>query len=286
MLVGGVPAEEYRQERYERGQRPHVEQRVQNGALSHGDRVLERADDGVVPVHADTAQVQYGRRREVHVQAVPDVTHDVTKHPLAGDLDAGVERHGAQGHQEVGESQRHHVVVGEYAELAVPDHADHHQRVAQHGAQYYRAHGHRFDDEHRAHRGGHAAATVIRASRCSDAGPGLVPGHRLRRLVALADPAPDTGPYAAARRTVTANTRLRTTRSRLRSVVPPCLWVHGGRPTAGRRSHRAGVTTVTVMVLSATIAFFQRLRLTQSPVTQNAIKHKFRLSPFFPKNLS
>jgi len=197
MFGGRVPTEEYRQKRYERRQRPHVQQHVKNRALRHGDRVLQRADDGVVPVHADAAQVQYGRGREVHVQAVPHVAHDVPEHPFAGDLNAGIERHGAQGDQEVGERQRHDVVVGEYAELPVPHHADHHQCVAQHRAQYYRTHGHRLQDEHRAHGAGHvvchrsAPAATYDVDAAADSGRTAVSGHRVRRFVVRSDRATD-----------------------------------------------------------------------------------------------
>lgn len=199
MFGGRVPTEKYRQERYERRQRPHVQQHVQNGALRHGYRVLQRADYGVVPVHADAAQVQYGRGGEVHVQAVPHVTHDVAEHPLSGDLDAGVERHGAQSDQEVGERQRHDVVVGEYAELPVPHHAYHHQRVAQHRAQYYRTHGHCLQYEHRAHGAGHvvrhrsasATAAAYDVDAATDSGRTAVSGHRVRRFVVRSDRAAD-----------------------------------------------------------------------------------------------
>jgi len=206
MFGGRVPTEEYRQERYERRQRPHVQQHVQNGALRHGDRVLQRADDGVVPVHADAAQVQYGRGREVHVQAVPHVAHDVAEHPLSGDLDAGVERHGAQGDQEVGERQRHDVVVGEYAELPVPHHADHHQRVAQHRAQYYRTHGHRLQDEHRAHGAGHVVRHRSASAAAADSGRTAVSGHRVRRFVVRSDRATDRANAAAGATVVAPDT--------------------------------------------------------------------------------
>lgn len=137
MFGGRVPTEEYRQERYERRQRPHVQQHVQNGALRHGDRVLKRADDGVVPVHADAAQVQYGRGGEVYVARVPHVAHEVPENPLAADQLAGVKRHRHHGHQHVGERQRHDEVVCDHPQPGMSGHGHDHQQVA---AEIGRAH--------------------------------------------------------------------------------------------------------------------------------------------------
>lgn len=266
MLVGGVPAEEYGQERDERGQRPHVEQRVEYGALRHCDRVLKRADYRVVPVHADATQVQYRRGAEVHVQAVPHITHHVPEHPLAGDLDAGIERHRAQCNQEIGERQRHHVVVGEYTELAMPHHADHHQCVAQYRAKDNRAHGHRLDDQHRSHRAGHrrsrragrrtaAGAAVCHAThgrrRRSRRRRHLASGRRPSRLVALADHGAPNARYHAAARAVTRGRRLlAAARPQVRVVRPPNLQVHGGRPPTGGRSHFPGWRSSRLRLLS------------------------------------
>lgn len=57
VIPGGVPAEEDRREGDERGCEPRVEQHDRHHPLGHVDGVLERLDDRVVPVHADTAEM-------------------------------------------------------------------------------------------------------------------------------------------------------------------------------------------------------------------------------------
>lgn len=136
-----VPAGEYRRERYEHGRHPHRGQHDHRPGLGHDQRIVERLNDGVVPVHADAAQVKYGHGGEVHVHRVPHVAHEPAEHPAAGQLEAGVEAHGEYGHQHVGQGQRHDEVVGDHPQLAVPHHAHHDQQVAEQRGHHYEAHG-------------------------------------------------------------------------------------------------------------------------------------------------
>ena len=46
-----------------------------------------------LPIHADTAQMQYGGRAKQNIISVEDVTHSPAENPLARDLHAGVEGH-------------------------------------------------------------------------------------------------------------------------------------------------------------------------------------------------
>ncbi|KAJ1522850.1 hypothetical protein ONE63_001998 [Megalurothrips usitatus] len=134
VVVGRVPAGEDGHEADEGGQDPDVGQHEADGAVRHDDGVLQGPHDGVVPVHRDAAQVQDGRGREVHVQRVPQVAHVLAEQPHPRQLHAGVERHGAQGDEQVRHGQRHDVVVGDDAQLAVPHHRDDDQGVAEDGA--------------------------------------------------------------------------------------------------------------------------------------------------------
>jgi len=124
---GRVPASKYRRERYEHRRHPHGRQHDYRPGLGHDQWVVQGLDNGVVPVHADAAQVQYGHGGEVHVHRVPDIAHEPTEHPAAGHLEAGVEAHCEYGHQHVGQGQRHDEVVGDDAQLAVTHHTHHHQ---------------------------------------------------------------------------------------------------------------------------------------------------------------
>jgi len=74
--------------------------------------------------------VQYGRGGEVHVARVPHIAHEVPEYPLAADQLAGVERHRHDGHQHVGERQRHDEVVGDHPEPGVSGDGHDHQQVA------------------------------------------------------------------------------------------------------------------------------------------------------------
>lgn len=103
ILVRGVPAVEYRHERYDARRHPRDQQQERHQPFGDQNRILERLYDRVVPVHADATQVQYGCGGEVHVTGVPHVAHKVPEHPFTADLLAGVERHGHDRHQHVGE---------------------------------------------------------------------------------------------------------------------------------------------------------------------------------------
>lgn len=135
-----VPAHEDGGERDGGRHEPHVRDHERHGPVRHSDGVLQRPHYGVVAVHTDAAQVEYGHCAEVNVQRVPHVAHEVAEHPLARQLDRGVERHRAQSYQQVGQRQRDHVVVGDDAQLAVAEHADDDERVAEHGAEDDGAH--------------------------------------------------------------------------------------------------------------------------------------------------
>lgn len=143
-LVRGVPAVEYGHERDDAGRHPRDQQQERDQPLGDQHRVLERFDDRVVPVHADAAQMQYGRGAEVHVAGVPHVAHEVPEQPPAADQLAGVERHHDDSHQHVGERQRHDEVVGDHPKPRVPGHGHDHQQVAADRRQYDDGHYRRF----------------------------------------------------------------------------------------------------------------------------------------------
>ena len=149
MLLRGVPTHKDRYEADESRQDPRAAQHASDRPLSHDHRVLEGADDGVIPVHADAAQVKDRRGGEVNVQRVPHVAHEPTEQPLAtGQLGRGVKRHRAHGHQEVGRRQAHHVTVCHHAQPSVPPHAGDHQGVAQNRGRDDAAHDDPLDHHH------------------------------------------------------------------------------------------------------------------------------------------
>lgn len=139
VLLGRVPAEEYWQEGYDGRRYPAGEQHAVDDALRYADRIAERLDDGVVTIHRDEHEMEDRARAEVDVEGVPDVAHVVAEHPAAGYLDRGVEGHGEHGDEHVREGERDDEVVGHDAELAMPDHRDHDEEVAEHRGGYYRA---------------------------------------------------------------------------------------------------------------------------------------------------
>lgn len=148
ILVGRVPTVEYGHERYDARRHPGDQQEERHQPLGDQHRILERLDDGVVPVHAYAAQVEYGRGGKVHVARVPHVAHEVAEHPFAADLLAGVERHRHDSHQHVGERQRHDEVIGDDPEPGVPGHRDDYQQVPADRGQYDDGH-HRSFQRHR-----------------------------------------------------------------------------------------------------------------------------------------
>ena len=143
MFLGGVPAHEYRYETDESRQKPGAAQHAGDRDPPHDGGIFERPDDRVVPVHADAAEVEDRRGGEVNVQRAPHVAHDPAEHPLAGQLDGRVERHGANRDEKVRGRQADHVSIGRHAELPVPPDAGDHQHVADQG-------GHDDADDHHA----------------------------------------------------------------------------------------------------------------------------------------
>ena len=65
--------------------------------------------------------MQDGDGGEVDVIGVPDVTHDRAEQPGVSQLHGHTENHRGERHQHVSERQRHHEVVGDYAQLAKPE---------------------------------------------------------------------------------------------------------------------------------------------------------------------
>lgn len=61
-----------------------------------------------------------GHGGEVDVHRVPQVTHEGPEEPGVGQLDRGVEDHGHESHQHVGQGHGHHEVVGDDPQLVVP----------------------------------------------------------------------------------------------------------------------------------------------------------------------
>ena len=139
VLRGRVPAVEDGQEGYYRRREPAGQQHEDGDALRDAAWVAHGLDDRVVPVDRDEHEMEDGARAEVDVERVPDVAHEVAEQPLARDLDARIEGHGEHGDEHVGQSQRHDEVIGDDAELAVPDHRDHNQQIAEHRRYYYGA---------------------------------------------------------------------------------------------------------------------------------------------------
>ena len=133
VVTGRVPAEEDGKERDQGRGGPRDPDHDRGHTNSHVTRVFERAHDGVIPVHADAAQVKRGHRREVDVERVPQVTYPIPEVPLARDFHGGVEGHGEAGHEQVGHGQRHQEVVIDMPQLVVPDDADDHEQVGKDG---------------------------------------------------------------------------------------------------------------------------------------------------------
>lgn len=147
VVVRGVPMEEDGDEGDDPRRYPHAREHYRYPFAGHLERVLERPQDGVVSVDADAAQVHDGRRTEEDVARVPEIAQLLAEQPLVRQRHAGVEAHGEQGDEEVGERQRHDEVVGDDPQTFVPDHAEHDEEVAEHGRHHDEAHDEGFDDE-------------------------------------------------------------------------------------------------------------------------------------------
>jgi len=143
MVFGGVPAAEDGRKGYDSRSQPRVDQHERHHSFGHVYRVLERLHDGVVAVHADAAQVEDRGSGEVHVQRVPHVAHELREHPVARQLETGVERHHRYGHQDVREGEGHDEVVGDYPEFPMSHDTHYDQQVAEDSP----------DDDHTHHRG-------------------------------------------------------------------------------------------------------------------------------------
>lgn len=87
----------------------------------------------ISPVHTDATQMKNTGRTEVHIQAVPHVTHEEAEVPLARHLHGSVERHGHHRHQHIRERQRNHEVVRDNSELPMPHDGNDHEEIATDG---------------------------------------------------------------------------------------------------------------------------------------------------------
>ena len=130
MLVRGVPPHENGNETDESRQQPCTGQHTGDSEPLHDGWILQRPDNGVIPVHADAAEMEDRGRGEVDVQRAPHVAHDPAEHPSAAQLDGRVERHGADRDEEIGSRQADHVAIGRHAQLPMPSHARDHESVA------------------------------------------------------------------------------------------------------------------------------------------------------------
>lgn len=70
------------------------------------------AEQRVLPVQGDAAQVQDGRGGQQDVQRGPDQAEGLAVDPVLVDQLDGTKRHHQHRHQQVGERQRHDEVVG------------------------------------------------------------------------------------------------------------------------------------------------------------------------------
>lgn len=140
MLLRRVPTHEDWEEGYESRRTPNHREHDNQFTLGHYERIVERLYNGVVSVYANTTKVEYGHCREVNVQRIPDVTHEVAEQPPSGRLDTEVEAHGPDGDEHVGQGEGHNEVVGDDAELAVAHDADDDEEVAEEGGHDDEAH--------------------------------------------------------------------------------------------------------------------------------------------------
>lgn len=108
---------------------------------------MKRLDNSVVAINTDAAEMQNTCCREVHIEGVPNVTHEIAKVPLIRERYDSVERHHTQSDQEIGESQTDHEIVGDDSQFPMFDDADDHEKVAQDSSDDNEAHDHAFDDE-------------------------------------------------------------------------------------------------------------------------------------------
>lgn len=142
-----VPSQHDRRERNNPRQNPHIGEHKEYRVLVHDDRVLEGLHNGVVAINADTAKVEDARSAEIHVKAVPNVTHEVPEVPLVRERHDRVEGHHTKRHKEIRERQTDDEVIRDDPKLAMFDDADDNEKVAQDGRDYDETHQHAFDNE-------------------------------------------------------------------------------------------------------------------------------------------
>lgn len=140
VLSRGVPSEEDGYEADERRRDPRIDEHHPHHLLGHIDRILERLNYSVVPINANTTQMEYAGSGEVHVEAVPHVAHEITKHPLAGNLHAKIKRHGHDRDKHIGKRERHDEIIRDDPQLAMPHHRNNHEQIAENRGYDYRAH--------------------------------------------------------------------------------------------------------------------------------------------------
>jgi len=100
----------------------------------HGEGILEGFTDGIVTVHRDAAEMENGRGAEVDVERVPEVTGDLVEEPATViQRLTGIEAHGTDSDERVGEGKGDDKVVGPCPELPVPPNGHYHQGVPQNG---------------------------------------------------------------------------------------------------------------------------------------------------------
>ena len=149
MLLGGVHLRVHRDVGDEDGGHPSHRQHHCHPVLRHLHLVLQRVQDGDVAVHGDATEVQDGGSGKEHVVGVEEVAHGPAEDPLAAQLHAGVEGHDQDGHQQVGEGQRHDEEVGDDGAQAFELHdAADDQQVSQHRPHHDGGHDHAFESQH------------------------------------------------------------------------------------------------------------------------------------------
>lgn len=83
--------------------------------MRHYQRIVQRLDNRIVPIHRNTAQIQDACGREIHIGAVPQIAHGWTEQPATGELDGGVERHCDESDEHISHRKRYDKVVGDDA---------------------------------------------------------------------------------------------------------------------------------------------------------------------------
>lgn len=132
----------------------HAQNHALGGAL---DAVLEGLGDGVVPVHAYHAQIQYGGGAGQHVERHPQIAHEVAQTPAAEYRVEQSHRHDQNGDAQVGHGQRDEQVVARSAQLLDQEDGQTDEDVADDGDDDDQQHDEAGDD--RLDRNGRMSAT-------------------------------------------------------------------------------------------------------------------------------